>query len=592
MRLITKLGALALILTISAASYAQTQPVDLPQGYAAGEENLLPSYNALRQGSSRGITTAPNFDVRTMAEWEEIQSLVVTWTGYPDVLTEIVRHAKLECEVIIICSNPTQVTNTLAAAGVDTQNITFLIAGYDSVWMRDYGGNTVYENDVDSLYMVDWIYNRPRPDDDVTPTEVTNLKGITLYETTVAPSDLVNTGGNWMVDGWGTAFASNLILEENEPGNPYNVTAKTEQEIDDIMLDWMGIDRYIKMEVLPFDGIHHIDMHMKLLDEETLIMGEYPAGVADGPQIEANMQYVLSNFNSIWGDPYDVIRIEMPPENGVYPDEDPWWDAGAYRTYTNSVFINGTVLVPFYEEEWDTTAQRIYEEALPGYTVVGIECNDIIQASGAIHCITHSIGVNDPLWISHQSLNDTYDDQNAYTVDAMMKHRSGIQIATMYWTTDLAAGYTAVPMTATTNDFFTADIPAQAIGTQVFYYVEGEAFSGKQQVRPIVAPTGYWEFRVLQLGVGVEELQGANLMSVFPNPASAITCIPLNTSEAMEGTLKLYDVAGKEMETIHSGTFVQGESKYFFRASEYPAGVYFVVLETADHKQTQQVMIR
>lgn len=592
MRLITKLGALALILTISAASYAQTQPVDLPQGYAAGEENLLPSYNALRQGSSRGITTAPNFDVRTMAEWEEIQSLVVTWTGYPDVLTEIVRHAKLECEVIIICSNPTQVTNTLAAAGVDTQNITFLIAGYDSVWMRDYGGNTVYENDVDSLYMVDWIYNRPRPDDDVTPTEVTNLKGITLYETTVAPSDLVNTGGNWMVDGWGTAFASNLILEENEPGNPYNVTAKTEQEIDDIMLDWMGIDRYIKMEVLPFDGIHHIDMHMKLLDEETLIMGEYPAGVADGPQIEANMQYVLSNFNSIWGDPYDVIRIEMPPENGVYPDEDPWWDAGAYRTYTNSVFINGTVLVPFYEEEWDTTAQRIYEEALPGYTVVGIECNDIIQASGAIHCITHSIGVNDPLWISHQSLNDTYDDQNAYTVDAMMKHRSGIQIATMYWTTDLAAGYTAVPMTATTNDFFTADIPAQAIGTQVFYYVEGEAFSGKQQVRPIVAPTGYWEFRVLQLGVGVEELQGANLMSVFPNPASAITCIPLNTSEAMEGTLKLYDVAGKEMETIHSGTFVQGESKYFFRASEYPAGAYFVVLETADHKQTQQVMIR
>jgi agmatine deiminase len=592
MRLITKLGALALILTISAASYAQTQPVDLPQGYAAGEENLLPSYNALRQGSSRGITTAPNFDVRTMAEWEEIQSLVVTWTSYPDVLTEIVRHAKLECEVIIICSNPTQVTNTLAAAGVDTQNITFLIASYDSVWMRDYGGNTVYENDVDSLYMVDWIYNRPRPDDDVTPTEVTNLKGITLYETTVAPSDLVNTGGNWMVDGWGTAFASNLILEENEPGNPYNVTAKTEQEIDDIMLEWMGIDRYIKMEVLPFDGIHHIDMHMKLLDEETLIMGEYPAGVADGPQIEANMQYVLSNFNSIWGDPYDVIRIEMPPENGVYPDEDPWWDAGAYRTYTNSVFINGTVLVPFYEEEWDTTAQRIYEEALPGYTVVGIECNDIIQASGAIHCITHSIGVNDPLWISHQSLNDTYDVQNAYTVDAMMKHRSGIQIATMYWTTDVAAGYTAVPMTATTNDFFTADIPAQAIGTQVFYYVEGEAFSGKQQVRPIVAPTGYWEFRVLQLGVGVEELQGANLMSVFPNPASAITCIPLSTSEAMEGTLKLYDVAGKEMETIHSGTFVQGESKYFFRASEYPAGAYFVVLETADHKQTQQVMIQ
>lgn len=38
----------------------------------------------------------------------------------------------------------------------------------------------------------------------------------------------------------------------------------------------MGIDRYIKMDELPYDGIHHIDMHMKLLDEETLLVGEYP----------------------------------------------------------------------------------------------------------------------------------------------------------------------------------------------------------------------------------------------------------------------------------------------------------------------------
>ena len=38
----------------------------------------------------------------------------------------------------------------------------------------------------------------------------------------------------------------------------------------------MGINRYITMPTLPYDGIHHIDMHMKLLDEETLLVGEYP----------------------------------------------------------------------------------------------------------------------------------------------------------------------------------------------------------------------------------------------------------------------------------------------------------------------------
>ena len=119
-----------------------------------------------------------------------------------------------------------------------------------------------------------------------------------------------------MSDGHGTAFASELILEENEAGNPYFVTVKDEVEIDDMMSDYMGISRYIKMPVLPYDEIHHIDMHMKLLDEETLLVSEYPTGAADGPQIEANLQYVLSNFNSMFGTPYKVIRITVPPSTG------------------------------------------------------------------------------------------------------------------------------------------------------------------------------------------------------------------------------------------------------------------------------------
>jgi agmatine/peptidylarginine deiminase len=143
------------------------------------------------------------------------------------------------------------------------------------------------------------------------------------------------------------------------------------------MTDFMGINRYIKMEILPFDGIHHIDMHMKLLNEETLLVGEYPAGVADGPQIEANIQYVLSNFNSSFGTPYKVIRIPQPPDqnNGFdYPDGN-----GNYLTYTNSTIINKTVIVPQFYAEYDTTAIRIWEEAMPGYTIVGINSNQTIS---------------------------------------------------------------------------------------------------------------------------------------------------------------------------------------------------------------------
>ena len=48
---------------------------------------------------------------------------------------------------------------------------------------------------------------------------------------------------------------------------------------------------------------------------------------------------------------------------------------------------------------------------MPGYNIVGIDCDggnsNIIALSGAIHCITHSVGVEDPLMISHLPLNDT-----------------------------------------------------------------------------------------------------------------------------------------------------------------------------------------
>ena len=103
-------------------------------------------------------------------------------------------------------------------------------------------------------------------------------------------------------------------------------------EIDDIMNQFMGIQQYIKMETLPYDGIHHIDMHMKLLNEETLV-AEYPEGVADGPQIEENIQYILDNFTTPYGNPYNIVRIPSPPStSGLYPDNN-----GYYRTYTNSV---------------------------------------------------------------------------------------------------------------------------------------------------------------------------------------------------------------------------------------------------------------
>jgi agmatine/peptidylarginine deiminase len=513
-----RLTTLAIGVILAITAFGQSEWQGLPKGVTQEEIQ-----RALNDGYTtplgRGIETPPNFpNIRTAAEWEEIQALTISWQGYTGILKQIVAAAVNECEVIILSENPGSTQSFLLnndwGGPVDLTNVTILSTPLNSIWIRDFGANTVYGNEVDDLYLVDWIYNRPRPDDDVSPEAVANYLGLDLYSTTAAPNDLMNTGGNFMSDGFGQGFCSELVIEENQGGNTGWGTQypnQTEAEIDGIMNSFMGIDTYVKMPMLPFDGIHHIDMHMKLLDEETLLVSEYPEGVADGPQIEANLQYVLDNFTTKWGTPYKVIRIPAPPQqsNGLYPDQGGW-----YCTYTNSVFVNNTVLVPTYYEQYDTTALRIYEEALPGYNIVPIDCDNsgqaIISASGAIHCITQSVGVEDPLLISYQQLPNTNDTQNAYTLEAYINHRSGVSSATLHYRTVDGGAYTPVAMTDIGGNNWTANIPAQPFGTTVQYYVEAVSVSGKVQTRPMPAPAGYDEFQVLDIQLGCTDPTACN----------------------------------------------------------------------------------
>lgn len=547
-------------------------------------EELLEFFDGGR--ATGAITTPPAIPVRTAAEWEEMQGYMVTWTSYSGMLREIVRHGREQCRMYIICSNAANVYTDLLNNGIDTSNVTCIVAPYNSVWSRDYGHNNIYYNGVDSLAFVDWMYNRPRPKDDTVPATLARHLGVTLYETTQVPYNLVNTGGNWMVDGMGTAFASELILDDNKTSAGFGVN-HTEAEIDTIMSKFHGIERYIKMETLPYDGIHHIDMHMKLLDEETIMVGEYPKGIADGPQIEANLQYVLSNFQTSFGTDWRVVRMPMPKDGNAWPST-----GGDYMTYTNASFINKTIIVPTYGVAQDTTALRIWREACPGYKVVGINSSSSIPASGALHCITHEIGVDEPLLINHKRLRDTYNTTTAYNPFAYIEHTSGIQSATLYYTTDTTQPFQSTPMFDVFGDHYEANIPAQPAGTEVFYYIHAHANSGKQQMRPITAPEGFYSFKVLS-PTAVETVENQfDIQQPFPNPSRGITCLPVTTSNPQRLTIDCVNVLGEKVKSIFDGITRTGENKYFINTENFAAGLYTIRYTTPNGTVTKPLVVR
>ena len=579
----TRLAILLLFYSIQASSQ---------EGHrmSSFEKTLIPSYM-----SSRGIVVSPaavvppTSPVRTIAEWEELQALVVGWKSYPTILRQIVGAAKQETRVIVVYTtpdNPTSLTSYLAAGGVDTVNVTFLAAPVNSVWSRDYGHWSAYTNDVDSLITIDWIYNRPRPSDDAVPVVISNYLGTPLYQTTTAPWDLVHTGGNFMTDGFGTGFSSELVLEENSSLGGFGVN-HTAAEVDSIMYHFMGINRYIIMNKLPYDVIHHIDMHMKLLDEQTLIVGQYPTGIADGPQIEANLQFILANYNSVYGTPYKVVRVVMPDDNNLYPN-----NGGDYFTYTNSSFINKTIILPIYGIPEDSTAIRIYQESLPGYKVVPINCASMIGALGALHCITKEVGTSDPLLISHQPLENTTDTVNSYVVNALVQHRSGINDATLFWRTDTLMGWNTSNMSFTgIGNNWSGFIPAQLVGNTVYYYIAANSVSGKSQVRPMPAPAGYWKFEVTGT-TGFAESFTNEIQSIFPNPCNAIACIPVQLEKSGTIQVRLLDASGRMVKSIFQGNKNSGENKFFFDAKSLDEGMYFIEMKTSQGISTAKVAVR
>lgn len=534
---------------------------DLPHIMTPAEKALMPDY--LKSLLAKGITTPPGGNIRTMAEWEEVDAITITWTSYKPILAEIVRYAQQECRVIINCTDSNTVKTELQFYGVVPVNISFIIAPFNSIWIRDYGAQCGYKNDVDSLFLIDWIYNRPRPKDDTIPASLAKFTGLPLYQT-MGANAIINTGGNFMTDGFGTAFSSNLILDEN-PG-------LTKNQVDSIIKLFMGIKKYVHMNNLPYDGIHHIDMHMKLLDEQTLLVGQYPSGIADGPQIEANLQYVLSNFSSVYGKPYKVVRIPMPPDmSGKYPHQ-----GGSYCTYTNGVFVNKTYIYPTYYQQYDTTAQRIYTEALPGYKVIGINCNSIIPASGAIHCITNCVGSKAPLLIYHEPLQDLFG-LKGYAVEAKIKHSSGIKTANVFYRKDTLAPFQSLPMvmTDTVKNIWEASIPLPPMKALFQYYIQAEANSNKIQKKPMTAPIGYYSFKWIP--GGIEDNQAiTKLLNIYPNPSKGITVIPVEAIVSKDATIELLDICGRKIKTIHSGKIPPGKSNYFINTSDMDRGTYLI----------------
>lgn len=85
--------------------------------------------------------------------------------------------------------------------------------------------------------------------------------------------------------------------------------------------------------------------------------------------------------------------------------------------------------------------------------------------------------------------------------------------------------------------------------------------------------------------------QEFSLSDNFPNPFNPATTIRFTMPEAGTVTLKVYDVAGKEVAVLANGEVSAGSHDVTFRANDLPSGLYFYTFTSGSFSQTKKMVL-
>ena len=454
--------ALALCFSIKVNAQEQTTPDWKRWHYLSEEEMHTPVRNM-----NFVETDPPTGTPRFVAEFEPMQGVMIRYPlGIP---TNLVVQLANNCHVYCIVSSSYQSSaqNTFQNAGVNMNNVTFVNAPSDSYWVRDYGPWYIFEDRTPAI--VDNRYNRPqRPNDDNMSGVFANFWNIPMYG-----MNLQHTGGNMMEDGRGHGVSDELVFQENNY-NEANVRQK--------MRDYLGIDPYHVTIDPQGDYIAHVDCWGKYLAPDKILIAQLPSSNSQYALYEQVAEY-FETTNCCWGYPYRVYRVQEPGGYTLAP-------------YTNSLILNKTVYVPLgSQSSYNEAALQVYQEAMPGYTIVGVVNNDYSiswENTDALHCRTRGVMDFGMLFVDHRDViygEQAWQDSIAITSKFIAYSGQDLKQDSLlvYYSIDGGA-YQVAHMTATGEpDEYVGYIKGYQGESSIDYYVFGADESGRRYTQPVFA---------------------------------------------------------------------------------------------------------
>ncbi len=231
--------------------------------------------------------------------------------------------------------------------------------------------------------VTDWEFNAwggkfaPWDLDNLIPQKIAATLGKQRFE-----GGMILEGGAIEINGTGQLLTTEAVLL-----NPNRNKGLSKENTEQKLKDTLGVTEilWLKQGIEGDDTDGHIDDLARFTNPTTIIACEEKDRESPNHAPLADNMSRLENFLTPAGSTYDIVPIHLPQACEI-----PGWRLPVLpASYVNFLILNHAVLVPtFRQGKNDDRALGIIREQFPDREIVPIDCLDLVQEGGTLHCIS------------------------------------------------------------------------------------------------------------------------------------------------------------------------------------------------------------
>jgi agmatine/peptidylarginine deiminase len=316
---------------------------------------------------------------RIRSDIEKTNYVFIVWS--PDYYNHLYRQlilglvaSEIKIAIILNCEDhKNQLILELSYYNIDSSSIEFILANYNSHWIRDYFP-LVGKDSSGKLQLIDYNYDKnKRPLDNSISNAVAVFLNIPLVK-----MDINMEGGNLITDGRGVFIATDHLFRLNGLDN----NSKNVKELREYFNNYFDCKELVIVPSLNCEETGHIDVIWSYYQEKKLVHSLISIeNNKDNEVINRQIRIIEETYRKLNID----IRIGQL-HAASYQEE---YDEYSWQySYVNSIICNKSIILPMYGESTDSEAYKSWSKLMPDHHIYPVYAKELARNYGSLHCIS------------------------------------------------------------------------------------------------------------------------------------------------------------------------------------------------------------